>query len=137
MLDPDPARHDRAPSPTLAPGLPTRRATNTARGLRRHLTTPERRLWKALRTVHLEGTHFRRQVPIGGYIADFACHGLRLVVEVDGPLHDTPDAAERDAIRDRRLQAAGYRVLRFSTKQIETDLDSVVARIAEACHLTD
>jgi very-short-patch-repair endonuclease len=87
----------------------------------------ERLLWDLLRDRRLEEPKFRRQVPIGRYIADFLCLRHRLIVEADGPFHDTG----RDAERDAWLTAQKFRVLRFSNEMIQTDgqavLDSIVA----------
>jgi len=87
----------------------------------------ERRLWEVLRGRRLEGLKFRRQVPIGPYVADFLCLRHRLVVEADGPLHDP----ERDAIRDAWLAGQGFRVLRFSNSEV-MDRDRVIERIISA-----
>ena len=77
----------------------------------RHIATDaEKKLWRLLRSRQLDAAKFRRQVPIENYIVDFACHEERLIVEVDGVQHaENP----RDAARDKRLAALGYRVLRF------------------------
>src|SRR5690606_699407 len=63
-------------------------ANERARALRRNQTEAERALWQKLRVLKAEGFHFRRQAPIGTYIADFACHSLKLVIEVDGGQHN-------------------------------------------------
>jgi very-short-patch-repair endonuclease len=74
-------------------------------------TEAERKLWWHLRhRVRTPGTHFRRQVRIGRYIADFACHAARIVIEVDGSQH-VGSAADED--RRKVLEANGYRVLRY------------------------
>ena len=73
------------------------------------MTASERRLWAELRKLEL---HFRRQVPIGRYIADFASHNAKLVVEVDGLRHDLPDQQLHDVQRDAWLASAGYQVVR-------------------------
>ena len=73
------------------------------------MTLGEKRLWEELRKLNL---HIRRQAPIGRYVADFAHHTARLVIEVDSPWHDSEDAQLRDAERDAWLQGQGYRVLR-------------------------
>ena len=78
--------------------------------MRRNPTGTERSLWRLLRDRRLEGLKFRRQVPIGPFIADFACLAHKLIVEADGPVHDP----ERDASRDDWLKSQGFRVLRFS-----------------------
>src|SRR5262249_28586808 len=85
----------------------------TARRLRLNQTNAEERLWRKLRHWPMQGTHFRRQVPIGPYIADFACMAARLVIEVDGSQHGIGDKIVRDETRTRWLEAAGYRVVRF------------------------
>lgn len=75
------------------------------------MTGAEAILWSMLRNRKLDGLKFRRQAPVAGAIADFACHEIRLIVELDGGVHDLHEA--RDAVRDERLRAAGYEVLRF------------------------
>jgi very-short-patch-repair endonuclease len=112
---------------------PTRRAKQLAPRLRRNATEAEKELWWHLRRkLPLEGTHFRRQVPIGPYVADFCCHAHRLIVELDGGQHSDDAALERDGRRDRYLQQHGYRVLRFWNAQVFTEIDAVVDTIAAA-----
>lgn len=101
---------------------------NNARALRKNPTDAEKRLWQALRALKPRGTHFRRQVPIGAYIADFCCHSLKLIVEVDGGQH--AEAAEKDAVRTRWLEGRGYTVLRFWNNDVLQNLDGVMTRIA-------
>ncbi len=104
-----------------------------AKSMRLAMTEPECKLWKAMRRrMPLEGTHFRRQVPIGPYIVDFCCLSAKLIVEVDGNQHGTEDAQRRDAIRTNALEAQGFRVLRFSNAAIYTELTSVLDTIAAA-----
>ncbi len=99
------------------------------------MTDAERRLWRGLRQrLPLEGTHFRRQVPIAGFITDFCCHSARLVVEVDGNQHGTDEARAFDAQRTRLIEAEGYKVLRFSNHDVLRLLDSVLDTIAAAAH---
>ena len=105
-------------------------ATARARRLRRDMTDAERLLWRALREA-LPGHHWRKQVPLGPYIADFASHSARLIVEVDGGQHN--DA--RDAARYRFLAAEGYRVLRFWNNDVLANPDGVLATIAKAIPL--
>jgi len=95
--------------------------------LRRNQTPAEARLWFQLRRKRIAGRAFRRQHRLDRYIVDFVCLSTRLVIEVDGPSHDL--TAGEDAQRTRRLEAQGYRVLRFPNAQILTDLDSVVRTI--------
>lgn len=82
-----------------------------ARQLRHRLTDAEQHLWKYLRRRHIGGYRFRRQVPIGPYIADFACLDPALVIEIDGSQH--ADQAMSDGRRDAFLRSRGFRVLRF------------------------
>ena len=93
--------------------------------MRHEPTATERALWKLLRDRRLEGLKFRRQVPIGPYIADFVCFERRLIVEADGPFHDP----ERDAVRDAWLRGQSFRVLRFSNHQIAVFPDVVLDEI--------
>ena len=86
-------------------------------------------LWGELKPYRKAGAHFRRQVAIGDYVVDFACHRNRLIVEIDGPSHTTDDAIARDAMRQHELERCGYRVLRFTNEDIFTDCSSVVETI--------
>ena len=86
-------------------------ATGRARSLRRAMTDAESRLWHLLRDRQMSGSKFRRQVPIGRYIVDFACHEAKLIIEVDGGQHDRQ--SEDEIRRTEVLKGQGYRVLRF------------------------
>ncbi len=101
-------------------------AIGRARHLRRVMTAPEQRLWEILRSLNMG---FRRQVPIGRYVADFALLSSRLVIEVDSAWHDFDDAQLHDATRDAWLTKEGYRVLRFRDQQVFDDRQEVVATI--------
>jgi very-short-patch-repair endonuclease len=103
-----------------------------ARQLRREQTPAEARLWARLRGRHLHGAKFRRQVPVGPYIADFLCKDLSIVVEADGGQHGDQEAY--DARRTAWLEAAGFQVLRFWNHDILTDMDAVMEVIGEAVH---
>ena len=105
----------------------TREETLFARGLRRDASKTERRLWPHLRGSAM-GAPFRRQHPIGRDFVDYCCVPLRLVVEVDGPAHD----AGRDSLRDARLAASGYDVLRFSVQEMDENFEGVVSTIYDA-----
>jgi very-short-patch-repair endonuclease len=96
-----------------------------ARFLRRNMGDAEKKLWYHLRRRKMAGFRFRRQVPIGGYIADFACLSGRLIVEVDGGQHNEPDNETLDATRTALLESMGYRVLRFWNSNMLTEIDSV------------
>jgi very-short-patch-repair endonuclease len=96
-----------------------------ARELRRKPTLPEGLLWQALRP-RPNGIKFRRQHPIGWYIADFYCAAASLVIEVDGESHIMGDRPDRDIRRDQWLQAQGLHVVRFNAADVMNDLDAVV-----------
>jgi very-short-patch-repair endonuclease len=104
--------------------------TPLARALRAQCTDAERHLWFELRDRRLAGAKFRRQVPLGRYVADFACARARLIVELDGGQH--AEQVARDAARTRWLEQRGYRVLRFWNDQVLSEMDGVLAAIAEA-----
>lgn len=97
-----------------------------ARSMRKAPTWSETQVWKRLR--ELPG-RFRRQAAIGPYIVDFACQSARLVVEIDGGVHNLASVAVSDLKRDAWLSEQGYRILRVSNREVEDDLDGVIARI--------
>ena len=98
--------------------------------MRREMTQPELKLWSILRNRALVGVKFRRQMPIGNYIADFCCLDRRLIVELDGGQHAEQEAA--DALRSRFLATEGFRVLRFWNDQVLSGSEFVVAEILAA-----
>lgn len=107
-----------------------------ARELRcRAVETPaERVLWQALRNRGLGGLKFRRQQPLGPFVVDFFCASCRLVVEVDGTIHEDEDRAAQDAARTEILAAHGFRVIRFRNEEVLNDLDGVLMRIFETAN---
>jgi very-short-patch-repair endonuclease len=105
-------------------------ARTFARELRRSATEAERALWGRLRAGKLENTRFRRQVPIGPYIVDFACLKSRLVLELDGSQHF--DQASYDQARSAFLEAQRFRVLRFWNNDVTQRCDAVIETIAWA-----
>lgn len=104
-----------------------------ARKMRKAMTDAELKLWNEVRAHRLMGLSFRRQMPIAGYIADFACPDKKLIVEVDGSQHG--DSA-RDAVRDRTLSDLGWTVLRFWNDDVLRDIDTVCQHIVTAAGLT-
>ena len=89
-----------------------------ARQMRREDTRAEKRAWIQLKDRRTLGLKFRRQVPIDGYIVDFYCHGIRVIVEIDGGVHDRPGQSEWDAERNQRLEELGYRVLHLTNEDV-------------------
>lgn len=101
-------------------------ANHRARALRKTPTEAEKVLWKSLRAMKAKGFHFRRQVPLGAYIADFACHSARLIIELDGGQHGWNAEAERDAMRTAWLENQGYRVIRFWNNEVLANIEGVL-----------
>jgi very-short-patch-repair endonuclease len=100
-----------------------------ARDLRSHPTEVEAKLWQALRGKHMMGHRFRRQQPIGVYIADFACLEAKLLVELDGGQH--AEAITYDERRTAWLESQGYRVLRFWNNDVMHNMEGVLMRIVD------
>ena len=101
---------------------------NNAKRMRRGQTEAESFLWSYIRANQL-GIHFRRQHPIGDFIADFICIDQRLIIEVDGNIHNKPEQQEWDKQRTAFLESQDYRVVRFSNEQVLHDIDKVLAHI--------
>ena len=101
-----------------------------AQSLRTQMTAEEKRLWQRLRANQLDGFHFRRQQIIDGFIVDFYCHAVGLVIEVDGEVHK--DQIAYDTQRDGILKARGLQILRIPNAEIRNNLDGVLQSI-RAC----
>ncbi len=102
-----------------------------ARELRQRQTPAEATLWQQLRRRQLKGYYFRRRHPVGGFIADFYCGEVRLVIELDGGIH--VQQADYDTARTEWLDAHDYRVIRFTNPQILQELPMVLETILAAC----
>src|SRR5665647_209261 len=103
-----------------------------ARQLRRTMTRAETLLWRHLKAHRLAALGFRRQSPMGNYIADFVAHSCKLVVEVDGESHDFVSRLRHDNRRDEWFESRGYRVLRFTNDDVMKNLEGVVIAIRQA-----
>ena len=108
---------------------PDQKITGIARRLRTDQTDAETVLWNRIRNRQIDGHKFVRQQPIGNYVCDFVCRERLLIIEVDGGQHNESAA---DAIRDRRLNEAGYRVLRFWNNDVLGNIDGVLEMIQAA-----
>ncbi len=106
-----------------------------ARLLRKNMTDPERALWARLRQRQFAGFRFRRQAPVGPYIADFACFAPRVLVELDGSQH--AEQAEQDAERTRWLESQGVVVLRYWNHQVSEDVDVIDRELYAALTRTE
>jgi very-short-patch-repair endonuclease len=114
--------------------MPTRLAP-LARNLRQNATNAERRLWQGLRRKEVGGFRFRRQVPLGGAIADFASFDARLVIDPrttirgDGATHSTDEELARDAARTAALAAEGFAIPRFTNDEVFHNLEGVLETV--------
>ena len=101
-----------------------------ARELRRNMTEAEKKLWSRLRGRQIAQQKFRRQAPLEGYIVDFLCIQKRLVIEVDGGQH--AERTAQDEGRTQKLEAAGYRVLRFWNNEVFENMSGVLSAVDAA-----
>jgi len=102
-----------------------------SRALREHSTDAESVLWYCVRDRRLFGAKFRRQHTIGPFIADFACPARKLVIELDGGGHNTPEIIERDRQRSEWLERNRWKVIRFWNHEVLHELEAVLMRITE------
>lgn len=113
----------------------TSERTAFARSLRRRSGSVEDRVWSLLRSGRIDGHKFRRQHPVGRYVADFACERLRLVIEIDGGVHQRDDVVMKDQARQTDLETFGWTVLRFTNDQALIATDQIAAAIREHARL--
>ncbi len=106
----------------------TRSLIPNARRLRREMTDAEKKLWSLVRGKQL-GAKVRRQVPFGPYIVDFLCEEKKLIIELDGSQHFTPEGKMRDKIRDSYLREKGYRVMRITNYDVLRHTNDVLDEI--------
>ncbi len=100
-----------------------------AKALRKNMTPQEKRLWEAVRNRKVGGLKFRRQVAISNYIVDFLCVQQKLIIEVDGGIHD--EQKEYDAMRQELLEMDHYKFLRFTNEEIDLHLEKVIKKIIQ------
>jgi|SRR5690606_28527118 len=100
-----------------------------AQALRNNMTATEKMLWERLSNNQLEGLKFRRQHPILFYIADFYCHALHLVIEIDGGYHETAEQKEKDKERTALLMSNKITVIRFTNEAVLNNIDEVIKEI--------
>lgn len=108
------------------------RVLDSAKKLRKTMTKSEKVLWESLRNKRL-GLKFKRQMPFvfGDYyfIADFCCSGKKLIVEIDGEIHNDPEIKEYDKFRTKSFEIAGYKVIRFKNEEVLNSLKKVLIKI--------
>lgn len=100
-----------------------------AQSLRNNEKQAEKILWEKLKNNQLKGNKFRRQHPISLFIADFYCHQLKLIIEVDGEYHNTLEQIKKDDERTQVLQDNGMKIIRFTNCEIENNVDKVITEI--------
>lgn len=100
-----------------------------ARSLKKTMTPAENLLWQNLRNRKVSNCKFRRQHPIARYIVDFYCHEARLVIEVDGGIHFTPENIQYDQFRTEELEGLGLKVIRFRNEEVLENMSGVLAEI--------
>lgn len=105
-----------------------------AKTLRRNMTPAERLLWNELKNNKILGLHFRRQHPIDIFIADFYCHKIKLVIEIDGGIHNKPERKEYDSNRTSEMERLGIKVIRFKNEDILVSLSEVIETITKVCN---
>jgi very-short-patch-repair endonuclease len=104
-----------------------------AKSLRLRKTVAEKKLWNLLRKKQMLGLRFKAQHPINQFIADFYCHTIRLVIEVDGSSHNKLKVRESDEKRSMELKKFGIELIRFSNDEIFNDIEQVRSKIELKC----
>jgi very-short-patch-repair endonuclease len=104
-----------------------------AKLLRESMTEPEKELWKLLSNNKFMGLRFRAQHPIGKFIADFYCHSIKLVIEVDGGIHDLQENKEYDILRSTEIEKWDIHIVRFSNEHVLSDLKAVTNQLIKIC----
>jgi UDP-N-acetylmuramoylalanine-D-glutamate ligase/very-short-patch-repair endonuclease len=117
------------PDPRVSRGL-----IQMARDLRKRTTPAEQMLWELLRNRRLGNLKFRRQHPIGGFVADFYCAEAMLIIELDGSVHQEASQQERDKIRQQILQSYGIACLRFTNAEVFSHTEQVLYRILQVAY---
>ena len=102
-----------------------------AKDLRQNATVTEQLLWEQIRNKKLSGLKFRRQHPLDNYIADFYCHEKKLVIELDGKIHNRKEVKAMDANRTFMLAGLMITVIRFNNEEVINDIENVIKRIDE------
>ncbi len=95
------------------------------------MTSAEKKVWEFVKNKNVLGAKFRAQHPLGVYIADFYCHKIRLIIEIDGEIHENEEQKEYDIERNRDLNNWDIELIRFTNFQVHNDFDSVIQKIKE------
>ncbi len=116
--------------------LMAKELTYLAKNLRKRSTDVERLLWSRLRAKRFDDLKFRRQHPIGRYIADFVCLERKLIIELDGGQHALPDEIDKDQQRTAWLESEGYTIIRFWDNDVLTNINGVLEIIKKMIHIS-
>jgi len=100
-----------------------------ARQLRKNQTPQEQKLWNLLRNNRFHNLKFRRQYPVGKYIADFVCKEKKIIIEIDGGQHNMENNISNDNTRTEFLETKGYKVIRFWNNEIDTNIEGVWVKL--------
>ena len=100
-----------------------------AKALRNNMTVAEQKLWNELNKNKIKGYRFKAQHPVSKYIVDFYCHKIKLVIEIDGNIHDIDDVKERDEGRTFEIENYGIKVIRFTNNQVINNINEVITEI--------
>lgn len=106
-----------------------RELVRKARSLRNSMTRAEIMLWSKIRSKQVCGLKFRRQQPICDYIVDFYCDSIKLIIEIDGEIHNMPEIEQHDISRESELRNHGFQFLRFANNEVEFHLDTVLYKL--------
>jgi very-short-patch-repair endonuclease len=109
----------------------SQRSIEIARELRRHPTEAEKTFWQHVRNRRLGGLKFTRQFPVGRYIVDFYCDKIKLAIELEGSIHDTPEQQEYDAERKEEIESTGMTIIVFRNEEVLEELETVTRKILE------
>jgi len=98
--------------------------------LRKHMTLSEVLIWKMIKNEQM-GVKFRRQYNIGSYIVDFYCHELKLIIEIDGSIHENDNNYKQDIFRQKNLENQGYKIIRLTNNQVKNNPDGIYYYLLE------
>jgi very-short-patch-repair endonuclease len=104
-----------------------------AKAMRENMTDAEEAVWKLLKSKNMLGLRFKPQHPIDIFIADFYCHQLKLVIEIDGGIHKSKEQKEYDIGRTAELENWGIKVVRFTNEEVENDINQIQNEIEQIC----
>jgi len=104
-----------------------------AKAMRKNMTQAEMAVWELLKSKNMLGLRFKPQHPIDIFIADFYCHPLKLVIEIDGGIHKSVDQREYDIGREAELEYWGIKVIRFTNEEVENNITHIQNEIERIC----